>query len=74
MLEGRLGHGIAGQLALATAGQTGDCIGLIVKSYTTTEIVYQFGAGYPNFRAVTAGDAYKLKVWGTSKSGTVAYS
>jgi hypothetical protein len=57
-----------------TAGQTGDCIGLIVQSYTSTQIVYRFGADYPNFRAVTAGDAYKLKVWSTSKSGKVAYS
>jgi hypothetical protein len=57
-----------------TAGQTGDCIGLIVQSYTSTQIVYRFGADYPNFRPVTAGDAYKLKVWSTSKSGKVAYS
>jgi hypothetical protein len=57
-----------------TAGQTGDCIGLVVQSYTSTQIVYRFGADYPNFRAVTAGDAYKLKVWGVSASGKVVYS
>jgi hypothetical protein len=57
-----------------TAGQTGDCIGLVVTSYTSTKIVYQFGADYPNFGPVTAGDSYTLSVRGVSHKGTVAYS
>jgi hypothetical protein len=57
-----------------TAGQTGDCIGLVVSSYTSTKIVYQFGADYANFGQVTAGDAYKLTLWTATHKGTVAYS
>ncbi len=57
-----------------TAGQTGDCIGLIVNSYTTTKIVYQFGAGYSHYGPVTNGDAYKLEIWGATHTGTVSYS
>jgi hypothetical protein len=57
-----------------TAGQTGDCIGLVVSTYTSTKIVYQFGADYVHFGQVTAGDAYKLTVWGLTHKGTVAYS
>jgi hypothetical protein len=57
-----------------TAGQTGDCIGLVVSSYTSTKIVYQFGADYANFGQATAGDAYKLTLWTATHKGTVAYS
>jgi hypothetical protein len=58
-----------------TAGQTGDCIGLTVTSYTNTTVVYRFGAGYGHYGPlVTNGDAYALTVWGVSHSGTVAYS
>ena len=56
------------------AGQIGDCIGLIVNSYTNTQIVYQFGADYSRYGPVTNGDAYTLTIWGVSHSGTVAYS
>jgi hypothetical protein len=57
-----------------TAGQTGDCIGLVVNSYTSTKIVYQFGADYANFGLLTAADTYKLTVWTVTHKGTVAYS
>jgi hypothetical protein len=57
-----------------TAGQTGDCIGLIISSYAATQIVYQFGSFYSNFNPVTNGDSYKLEVQGVTSSGTVAYS
>jgi hypothetical protein len=57
-----------------TAGQTGDCIGLRVISYTSTRVVLQFGADYVNFGQVTAGDAYKLTLWSITHKGTVAYS
>ena len=57
-----------------TAGQTGDCIGLIVSSYTATQIVYQFGSFYSNFNPVTSGDSYKLEVQGVASTGTVTYT
>ncbi|MDP9226263.1 MAG: hypothetical protein M3P18_20980 [Actinomycetota bacterium] len=48
-----------------TAGQSGDCIGLIVSSYTDTQIVYTFGADYPNFSPVTDGDHYTSRCVGS---------
>ena len=45
-----------------------------MSSYTSTRIVYQFGADYPSFGPVTAGDSYTLAVRGVSHKGTVAYS
>jgi hypothetical protein len=57
-----------------TAGQTGDCIGLIVSSYTNTQIVYELGPFYSNFSEITDGDQYTLVVRGVTSSGTVAYS
>jgi hypothetical protein len=57
-----------------TAGQTGDCIGLIVSSYTESQIVYKFGAGYSHYGQVTSGDTYTLVVRTAKHTGTVAYS
>ena len=56
------------------AGQGGDCIGLVVSTYSATQIVYQFGSFYADEPAVAAGDAYKVAVLGKTFSGTVAYS
>jgi hypothetical protein len=56
-----------------TAGKIGDCIGLVVSTYTETQIVYHFGAGYSHFGQVTSGDAYTLVVRGTQHKATVAY-
>jgi hypothetical protein len=57
-----------------------DCIGLIIKTYTPTKIVYQLGAGYPHIPnttptyALAPGDAYVVGVDGTQYTGTVQYS
>jgi hypothetical protein len=55
-----------------TAGHIGDCIGLTVTSFTSTHIVYQFGADYGAFPPVADGDAYQLMVDGVTASGTVS--
>jgi hypothetical protein len=57
-----------------TAGQSGDCIGLVVSSYTATRIVFTFGSNYNNFGPVTAGDGYSVTGNGATRSGTVAYT
>ncbi len=57
-----------------TAGTGGDCIGLVVSSYTNSQIVYTFGSGYNEFGTANSGDAYGLTVQGVTFSGTVAYS
>jgi len=56
------------------AGTGGDCIGLLVSSYTISQVVYQFGSGYNTFGTANSGDAYNLTVQGTTYSGTVTYS
>jgi hypothetical protein len=66
----------AGQLAFSdttqswTAGETGDCVGLIVTSWSNTKVVYGFGADYPSFHAVTKGDSIQVVVEGTTHTGT----
>ncbi len=57
-----------------TAGQSGDCIGLVVSSYSATRVVFTFGSDYSNFGPVTSGDGYMVSVVGATKSGTVAYT
>ena len=56
-----------------TAGEIGDCIGLVVSAYTETQIVYRFGAGYSHYGQLTSGDAYSLVVGSSTHSGAVAY-
>ena len=57
-----------------------DCIGLLIKRYSPTKIVYQLGAAYPHVATPPAtwvlapGDAYVLGVNGASFSGKVHYS
>jgi len=57
------------------AGTGGDCIGLLVSSYTATEIVYQFGSGYNTYGTANSGDSFNLTVQtGGTYSGTITYS
>jgi hypothetical protein len=55
-----------------TAGQFGDCIGLIVASWTNTSVTYTFGSGYSVYGTLSNGDAYNLAVQGAQASGTVS--
>src|SRR6202035_3835740 len=43
-----------------TAGHIGDCIGLAVTSFTSTTIVYQFGADYSSFTPLADANNYQL--------------
>jgi hypothetical protein len=57
------------------AGQGGDCIGLIVSSYSATQIVFTLGSYYTagDF-ALKDGDTYQVTVIGKTFSGAVSYS
>ena len=48
----------------------GDCVGVLISSYTDTQIVFTFGSYYPNYLLV-GGDAFTMDVLGGSFSGTV---
>jgi hypothetical protein len=54
-----------------TAGHVGDCIGLAVTSFTSSQIVYQFGADYVMFPPLADGDSFQLMVDGVTGSGVV---
>jgi hypothetical protein len=56
------------------AGTGGDCIGLVVSSYSSSQVVYQFGSGYNVYGTANSGDAFNLTVQGATYSGTVAYT
>ena len=57
------------------AGTGGDCIGLVVSSFTSTQIVYQFGSGYPTYGTANSGDSFNVTVQtGSTYSGTITYS
>jgi hypothetical protein len=55
-----------------TGGETGDCIGLIVSSWTNTQVVFSLGAFYPDVAAVTRGDAISVEIESTTKTGQAA--
>jgi hypothetical protein len=54
-----------------TAGQAGDCIGLIVTSWSSTQVVYGFGNEYANYPQVQSGDQIQAQVQGASYTGTL---
>ena len=58
-----------------TGGEAGDCIGLVVSSYSPTRIVYGFGSYYDTngLGPANPGDHYTLSVLGKTFSGTIAY-
>jgi len=57
-------------------GQGGDCIGLVVTSYSPTQVVYGFGSFYATngLAPLNSGDSYSVTASGATHSGTVAYS
>ncbi len=70
--------GSAANFADVTAGWQaglgpGDCIGLIFKTYTETEVVFTFGSSYhqSEYAPIHTGDEYTVNLRGLSKSGTV---
>jgi hypothetical protein len=51
-----------------------DWIGLLVSSYTPTEIVFTFGSGYPSYGEFVQGNAFTASVDGVTYSGDVNYT
>lgn len=54
------------------AGQDGDCIGLVVSSWTTSSVTFAFGSGYTTYGTLADGDTYSLEVQGATTNGTVS--
>jgi len=55
-----------------TAGQAGDCIGLIVSSWSGSQVVYGFGNEYANYPAIQSGDQVEVDVQGATFSGPLS--
>ena len=52
-----------------------DCVGLVLRSYTATKVVYRLGADYRVHRYELAeGDPYQISVNGAVKRGIVHYT
>jgi alpha-tubulin suppressor-like RCC1 family protein len=62
-----------------SAGHHGDCVGLIVSSYTNTKVVLSFGSDYGHLAVGTGvallsgGDSYTVSVLGATLSDTAIY-
>jgi hypothetical protein len=52
-----------------TAGQAGDCIGLIVGSWSSSQVVFGFGNEYANYPSIQSGDQIGVGVQGGTFSG-----
>jgi len=52
------------------AGVDGDCIGLVVASWTNSKIVLTFGNEYADYAPVATGDSIQVTVEAVTFSGT----
>jgi hypothetical protein len=55
-----------------TAGQAGNCIGLIVTSWSSTQVVFGFGNEYGNYSPIQSGDQIGVEVQGASFTGPLS--
>jgi hypothetical protein len=53
-----------------TAGVTGDCVGLVVSTWSAKKVVFTLGTDYSAFTKVAKGDQYQLTVLGAVSTGT----
>jgi len=54
-----------------TAGQGGDCLGLIVSSWSSSSATLSFGSFYQGVTAMHAGDSYTFELQAHLFSGTL---
>ncbi len=56
------------------AGQgPGDCIGVIISSYSDSQVTFSFGSGYHTYGAAQVGDAFTMTVLNATFDGTVSF-
>jgi hypothetical protein len=55
-----------------TAGQAEDCIGLIVTSWSSTQVVFGFGNEYGNYPPIQSGDQIEAEVQGATFTGPLS--
>jgi len=69
---GNVGLNIADEAAGWTAGQGGDCLGLVIDSWSVSSFVVSPGSFYPNVTATRSGDPYSLELQGHTFTGTIS--
>jgi hypothetical protein len=56
------------------AGGTGNCIGLVVSSWSATQVVFTIGSEYANYGPIKTGDQIEAVVKGASDSVAASFS
>jgi hypothetical protein len=56
------------------AGQTGNCIGLLVTSWSATQVVFTFGNEYSNYGPIKTSDQIEVIVQGASDTVSASFS
>ncbi len=56
------------------AGEAGDCIGLVLTSWSSTKVVFTFGNEYANYGPITAGDQIEVTVQGATDTVTASFT
>jgi hypothetical protein len=54
------------------AGQGTSCVGLLIGSYSATQITFTFGSEYDSFGPVRDGDSYSVTLFGVTYHGTAS--
>ena len=54
------------------AGQGGNCVGLLISTYTANQIIFTFGTEYSTFGPVKNGDSFSVKLFGVAFNGTAS--
>ncbi len=69
---GGVGLNLSDTTASWGAGSGGDCLGLVVTSWSPTQVVLSFGSFYPGVTAMQVGDGYSFELQDDTFTGTVA--
>ena len=56
------------------AGQSGDCIGLLLTSWSNTQVVFTVGNEYAHYGPIAVGDQIKVTVQGATDTVTASFS
>ena len=56
------------------AGEAGDCIGLLLTSWSSTKVVFTFGNQYANYGPINAGDQIEATVQGATDTVAASFA
>jgi hypothetical protein len=56
------------------AGEAGDCIGLLLTSWSSTKVVFTMGSQYANYGPIAAGDQVKATIAGATDTVTASFT